>query len=107
MTAQTQVLDRAIQSAFAQLKDAGHHAEVHRKYSGRGMFGINCFGVSMSSEALPLFWIELAVALIEIERPITFDAAELLRDLARDHKRDQLGLDIILYFPGWTLEEEK
>ena len=76
--------------------DAG--AEPRHGYSGRGMFGRRCFGLVGSIE-------EIHAALIGFvaDNPQT---ADIVRELVRGQKRDNMGMDMIVYFPGVDIESK-
>jgi len=65
-------------------------------YSGRGMYGSRCIGFDVGS-------IKLAVqAIVQIaERD-----PDLAQDLAGAWTQDQMGLGMIVYFPGFEVEDQ-
>ena len=67
------------------------HAEIRHDYSGRGMFGEKCFGFVVENP-------EAAIA--EIQADIN-DIYEPLQHT----RRDSMGFDMILYFPGYQTVE--
>lgn len=82
-------------------------------YSGRCMFGQDCLGVVMPSEDLTNFKFELNDLLAEkieqYKESGDKDTAKLLASLKkaiRKPLRDNMGLDIIEYYRGFTIPEE-
>ena len=77
------------------IEDAEPYGEIYLKetYSGRGMYGKECFGVIGRESGFLRFMIELAV--------VDPDTA---RDLADRVRTDGMGLSTIYYFPGRTLD---
>ena len=80
---------KAVQEA---LDEAGFD---HCEYSGRGMYGKQCVGVKLEghTDAYEMF------ALIAGENP------EFGAELARSARTDDMGLGIIVYWPGARIEE--
>lgn len=90
------VIDRAILEA-AQAEGI----EVREDYSGRGMYGGECFGIVGSLNGLLTFAAILAGSCDNEE-----EAADVLSDLAQAAQEDSMGRQSIYYFPGWTFKEE-
>jgi hypothetical protein len=67
---------------------------IRADYSGRGMFGEECFGVVLESDSQ---FSRFLLALGETE-------PDLARDLADRVRTDSMGMSGIWYFPGFTLE---
>ena len=81
---------------FADSEDV----QVYERYSGRGMYGKQCFGLvgrSLTSTAM-----KLACFLMEDGND------ELALSLSNRIGEDSMGTDSIIYFPGheWPVEEE-
>lgn len=69
-------------------------SEIHRNYSGRGMFGDTCFGFSGHN----LFAIIAKILeIIAANEQLVMEFSELLSN----PRQDDLGLGWIIYFPGW------
>lgn len=83
------------------IANSEEYQEVHtdNDYSGRGMFGQKCLGISGSTSALDMFLIDLVA-----DAPNKKVRKEL-RDMIKAMRRDQLGLGMIYYFPGFQLPE--
>ena len=72
----------------------GLRVTIHPEYSGRGMFGVTCFGVSGSIGDI----IEFMVAL-------SMESAEAMH-MARETRTDDFGRRIIAYWPGHCLASD-
>lgn len=76
-----------------------------RSYSGRGMYGEECFGfVTDSNSALHVFL--TAAGIVGAEHDLDHRGpfgAEDAFDLARSVDTDTMGHGQIIYFPGWEL----
>ena len=73
---------------------------IYREYLGRGMFGERCFGIIGSSRDAFMFIGAYAYVIgQEDEDP------QQIFDLADAVMSDNLGKDMIFYFPGWTIED--
>lgn len=84
---------------IAALEDAGSE-EVRTNYSGRGMFGATCVGVEVASQKDAT---ELIVdVLIEARSD---DDREAFGSILKRGVFDSMGLGLIFYFPGVTVEE--
>lgn len=73
--------------------------DVRRDYSGRGMFGDECFGFVTGGQVYD-FFLELPDALRRTDARV-----ELARELTQSLRRDDMGLSTIYYFPGYLLGE--
>lgn len=80
------------------------HAEIRHDYSGRCMFGEKCFGfVAENPEAVIA---EIQTDINGIYRPEEFQ--QEFSELLQHSRRDSMGFDRILYFPGYqTTETDK
>ena len=80
------------------------HAEIRHDYSGRCMSGEKCFGFVAESP-------EAAIAEIQADINGIYEPEELRREfteLLQHTRRDRMGFDTILYFPGYqTTETDK
>ena len=70
---------------------------VREDYSERGMYGDKCLGFVVSSHA-PAYRLMVGLASVL--------GAEEAGDIARRAKTDSMGRDMIVYFPGVTLDED-
>ena len=69
----------------------GDEENVRADYSGRSMYGAECFGIVHSSQTELLVLVAgLAVAGVDL-------------GFLRNARMDSMGLDMITYFPGTTL----
>ena len=77
------------------------HAEIRHDYSGRGMFGEKCFGFVVENP-------EAAIAEIQADINGIYEPEELSQEfseLLQHSRRDSMGFDTILYFPGYQTTE--
>lgn len=66
-------------------------------YSGRGMYGKTCASVTFpNAQAIYQFFTQLGYY------SATGDASRGLSDLVNASRTDSMGLDTVVYFPGWT-----
>lgn len=80
------------------LYDAGLDEDnLYEGYSGRGMYGRCCFGITDDNTRGPVKF------LIALARNLR---AELADSLADAWTQDNLGLGVVVYFPGYELEVE-
>lgn len=63
-----------------------------RKYSGRGMMGVECVGVTLEEETTLKFTANVVVGASDDER-------EYLSDIFGRAKTDSMGYNTIIYFP--------
>lgn len=75
--------------------------ELRKDYSGRNMFGKECFGIVGNGNTLTKFFIDLTSSLKE------FDDEQLAYELSYDLKTDNMGNDYIYYFPNWQWNNEE
>jgi hypothetical protein len=79
---------------------------ISNDYSGRGMYGDSCFGITFEDglRAAFVFFAELGYSVGEQQ---TYDEPDIEADfadkLASAARYDQMGLSVILYFPRYTL----
>uniref|UniRef100_UPI003F4983E5 hypothetical protein n=1 Tax=Amycolatopsis sp. CA-096443 TaxID=3239919 RepID=UPI003F4983E5 len=90
------VLDRRTVRDAACNADLEPDAIVRDSYSGRGMYGAECFAlyVDQISDAVKF--------LVHFGQEQPQDACRL----ADAMRFDQMGLGQVVYFPGWTLTAE-
>lgn len=69
------------------LEDAG--ADIHERYSGRGMYGAECPGIEADRES------ELFAVFVEL----ALSNEEMARELARSARTDSMGRGLICYWP--------
>lgn len=77
--------------------------EIVESYSGRGMYGATCFGVTVEPSNVRYVYAALGYAMGYAEADDgDMDTAEaLLRAVAWDN----MGRDFIVYFPSWALAD--
>ena len=89
------------------IEDLGYDT---RSYSGRGMYGTTCLGVSLDKNDLQ-FMLELGHAMaehnneIDTDTPEGADEDELIR-LPKRVSSDSMGLGSIVYFPNVEYKDE-
>ncbi len=96
----------AINAIKEIIEDMGYET---RSYSGRGMWGDTCLGVSLQGEAtLQDFLLELGFAITNYvydsgDKDYDIDLCEELFQCLGRPKTDSMGLGMIIYFPviGW------
>lgn len=80
-------------------------ADVTNTYSGRCMYGDQCFGVVTDGrEALVGLAVVLAMATNTPDAEVD-ELVEQASELLRKVRGDSMGLGRIFYFPGYTLAE--
>ena len=78
------------------LEAADYEADsIYTDYSGRFMYGATCFGFVGNQADYTRF-------IMRLPSQIGFEDAEALVDSLRT---DNMALDMIYYFPGWTLTD--
>jgi len=78
------------------IEEAGYQA---RSYSGRGMYGKSCVGVTCG-------WAEAFTLGVKVGAVLASeDSAEALADLWV--RTDSMGHDMIVYFPGVAWDEDE
>jgi len=98
---------RAVKAACEMTEGSEHEASFYNGYSGRGMYGKQCVGVTGSERAV------MAV-IQEVIKEAHYDSAhddtvdfELTVDTLLNYERDSMGMDIVVYWRELDkLEEE-
>jgi len=82
---------------------------IHKRYSGRSMYGATCDGFTvpdMEAAVRAMFWLG---RLLEDNAGNTgLTVEELSEDaeaLLRAMRTDSMGRDLIVYFPGWEFTD--
>jgi hypothetical protein len=75
--------------------------EITEGYSGRGMYGATCFGVTVEPSNLRYVYAALGYTMGSAEA--ADDDMETAEALLRTAAWDSMGRDFIVYFPGWSL----
>jgi hypothetical protein len=101
----TTTLDYDTAQAFETAAEAAE-VKIETDYSGRGMYGRQCVGVTGSRGQITLFLVELAIELAY--DPDSEEPAELIREMARTANYDSMGYDAIAYWPSlsWPTQED-
>lgn len=84
---------------FEELTDYGAY-NLRSDYSGRGMYGQECIGLTGTTEDLVLFVLHARDVLNDAEMTFAGDAADLLAAVASD----SMGHDKIFYWPALRAE---
>jgi len=87
------------------LNDAGvDYNDVNDTYSGRSMYGDTCLSFTIMGKRIQRSLCQFFVWLTNdlTEDP---DGMEMAHRLAGDVCTDDMGLDMIVYFPGWKLAD--
>ena len=79
------------------LDEADVEADVRENYSGRGMYGDTCFGLTVDRESEMFKFFVAAGHILDMEDAMT---------LASSAHSDNMGRSIIFYFPGVKLSDE-
>ena len=77
------------------VEDSG--ADVYERYSGRFMYGEQCVGFVGSPSVVAKVFARLGAAQ---------DTADVAEQMAEVMRTDNMGLDMIFYFPGWSAPDE-
>ena len=84
-------------SAFASwLEDNDANPKPYFNYSGRCMYGKTCFGIVGDIGDIQAALIDFTLA-----NP---DMAETIRNIVKEQRRDNFGLDAIVYFPDVDID---
>lgn len=89
-----------------EIENIGEH-RVRANYSGRGMYGKTCIGVESDYGSVQQDKVTLAIltALHPDRDDLTWEeVVDLIETLPRPHQ-DSMGLGMIVYYPGLTIEE--
>lgn len=103
MTTTTRTLSRRT------LEEVCDYAEVEtdgitETYSGRGMYGGECFGVMLPNDHCAPFLVLLGAITTETAMIAQDDMpTDQAIELGRAARTDSLGHQMIVYFPGWQL----
>lgn len=73
--------------------DFGGELSFYREYSGRGMYGATCLGISVNGNASTTMFMLAVREVLGLEDTVY---------LANAMRSDNMGYDTIVYFPGWT-----
>jgi len=94
------LLDEVIDVAASTF---GTSIDVREDYSGRGMDGRTCFGLTIGRNEEREVFAALGY-LAGLTEGREDDADIDLMELARYARTDSMGRDTIVYFPGWELD---
>ncbi len=82
---------------------------IQHKYSGRSMYGENCFGIVFQGVNNAFqFFTELGAYAYEVDRDdlVSYTLQSDLERLAQVACMDSMGMDVIVYFPGYILAKK-
>lgn len=94
--------ERLIERAFYQA-DLDLDENLRRNYSGRGMYGRECFGITHSHQGQLMSFLLHLDRIVQEDAPdyeVDFDLAFELTDGASS---DSMAFDTITYFPGFLV----
>lgn len=80
--------------------------EIRESYSGRAMYGAECFGIVHDHGQEMLIGLAIARAVEAVGNDSLTPLEEAAR-IVRRAQRDSMGRQSITYFPGWTLKPEE
>ena len=86
--------------SLEKITDAASETEDIRPdgYSGRGMYGKTCAAIMFpDAQAVYRFFTQLGYFSAEDDR-----SSRDLSDLVNASRTDGMGMDMVVYFPGWT-----
>lgn len=78
--------------------------EIRDSYSGRFMNGSDCFGIVVDQSEERSVFVALGWACGHAEAQEEDSEMQMWERLIRSASVDSMGRDIIVYFPGWTLD---
>lgn len=97
----------AVQNAIDEVQNYAD-IELRTSYSGRGMYGKECFGVVGSQTELAKFELSLALHLAadnsDEYRVDPDDVMENFENILDSRSVDSMGYDTIYYYPGIKVE---
>lgn len=98
------LLERAIESGECCESNGTFRLQ---SYSGRAMFGRDCLGVVVQSDDLGALWATIMQQAVAASQEDDFGDQEyqLIRAV-RGHRQDNMGYDMIVYFPSVEYVEE-
>lgn len=105
----TELIDRTLvrDACFAADLDPDEGGLLRDDYSGRGMLGAQCFGfvTPLASDAYRILLHLLVFMSVDGDHDPSV-AIELVDELIRNARQDNMGMDVIVYFPGYALTPE-
>ena len=89
-----------------EIENIGEH-RVRADYSGRGMYGKECIGVESAYGSVEQDKVTLAIlkALYPDRDELTWEEVMDLMETLPRPRHDSMGLGMIVYYPGLTIEE--
>lgn len=73
---------------------------ISTDYSGRSMYGKECFGITLESDK------DFTLVMLELFRFMEEEGnGDVVRELVDSMRSDNMGLSYIYYFPNWELED--
>lgn len=81
-----------------------NEVRLYNGYSGRGMYGSTCFGITGSHRDCTAVIADIITAYVEeiinnSENTTIVDLPHFIRDIM-NYRQDNMGVDIILYWPN-------
>lgn len=96
-----------LDDVFVQFQAEQEGARISNTYSGRGMFGRQCFAVQLDRGLSVLQYIGQLMQYISEDAQDALAENEQMGELAemlQDAQTDNLGLGIVLYFPHYIMD---
>lgn len=90
------VIHPVIIEAIESFTNDNEHTIYENNYSGRGMYGANCYGISCNNPLKAISMITYEVWDMDEE-----EAMMCWIDMMSDAQTDSMGRQQILYFPGY------
>lgn len=100
------IIQTYLQKAIEEIGDDG--AKLYESYSGRGMYGRNCIGITGSkTECNTVIGEAIKLAAADMsDEVITSGDFDVLIDKLLGHAEDSMGCDMIMYWPSVAFEGE-
>lgn len=87
-------------SDFSNFFDVNEYKENVRSYSGRGMMGVQCVGLTVAGNQINSTIFDIGMKIGEYEEgDVTDCSLEEFVSCFRNIKWDNMGLDYVIYFP--------
>lgn len=85
-----------------------HDCSIYEQYSGRFMYGAQCFGITISRHA-SVSAFQLGMLIGNLREDSTGNSIDLAEAYDWKCSEDSLGMDQIIYFPNiqWPEEEDE
>lgn len=85
-----------------EFESLDYECSIRADYSGRGMYGRRCVGITASNPVAA--FADFVLRIMEFDQ---HELAAFALELLKESCTDSMGLDRILYFPGWEAEDSR